>query len=281
MNLKEGLEYIQENLLEVYPLEETLSMANIVLESVIADYKIKRITEPHTLISEKKKKTIEDYITQLLEGKPLQYVIGHTEFYNSRILLNNDVLIPRPETEELVHWILESEKDIESILDVGTGSGCIPIAIKLERPEIECSAIDISKKALELSAKNAKLNKVEIDFLYDDILKPKKNYKKYSLIVSNPPYVRESEKESMHANVLDYEPTSALFVPNENPLVFYRAVLNFSKAHLFPNGKVYFEINEFLSQEMFELFEQHKFSNVELKNDINGKARMMKAIYSQ
>lgn len=277
MTLKEVSAYVKKELEKIYPPEEASSITNIVLESIIDDYKIKRISTPDLIVSDEDVKIVKSYLDDLLLFKPVQYVIGETEFYNARILSNENVLIPRPETEELVDWILKSEMDFKSVLDIGTGSGCIPIAVKLQKPKSEISAVDISSKALELANKNARLNNVQIEFIHDDILNHKKQYELFDVIVSNPPYVRESEKKEMQNNVLKYEPELALFVSNEDPLVFYRAILNFAKRHLKNGGKVYFEINEYLENEMFSLFESFAFENVELKKDLNGKPRMMKA----
>lgn len=217
---------------------------------------------------------------ELLEKKtPIQYIIGETPFYGFTILVNEHVLIPRPETEELVDWIVADFKkrtDLK-ILDIGTGSACIPIALNKHLDIQECEAIDISSKALETAAINAKLNKVFVNFINANILNVKQLHSSFDLIVSNPPYVLEAEKEQMDDNVLKFEPEQALFVPNKDPLLFYKKIAKLALSGLRPEGKLYFEINQKYGSEICLLLEEYGFVNCVLKKDIYGVDRMVRA----
>jgi release factor glutamine methyltransferase len=224
---------------------------------------------------------LTEIIQRLQTGEPIQYVLGHTEFYGLPFNVNPSVLIPRPETEELVEWVLNSineRNEHETVLDIGTGSGCIPITIKKHLPNAEVSAIDISKTALLTAQQNAELNAVEVNFIEADILKPVlMPDTKYSVLISNPPYVTKSEKAEMHINVLAHEPHLALFVEDNDPLIFYRAVADFALTNLESNGLLFFEINENLGRETINLLQEKGFKNIELRQDMRGKDRMIKA----
>ena len=213
-------------------------------------------------------------IEDLKANIPIQYILGETEFYGLKFKVNEHTLIPRPETEELVLWILEHE--FNSALDIGTGSGCIPIAIKKNK-NVEISAMDVSEPALLVAKENAKTNEVKINFLKQDILKTD-NLERVDVIISNPPYVLEKEKDLILSNVLDNEPHLALFVTNENPLLFYKKIAELSYACLSKNGLLFFEINESFGIEIIELLKCIGFVDIELKKDINEKDRMLKAI---
>ena len=213
-------------------------------------------------------------IEDLKANIPIQYILGETEFYGLKFKVNEHTLIPIPETEELVLWILEHE--FNSALDIGTGSGCIPIAIKKNK-NVEISAIDVSEPALLVAKENAKTNEVKINFLKQDILKTD-NLERVDVIISNPPYILEKEKDLILSNVLDNEPHLALFVTNENPLLFYKKIAELSYACLSKNGLLFFEINESFGIEIIELLKCIGFVDIELKKDINEKDRMLKAI---
>ena len=235
----------------------------------------------------------ETIISELKAEKPIQYITGEAWFYGLRFEVNENTLIPRPETEELVEWIVESQKSkVESqklkvenlkiqksnnltILDIGTGSGCIPIALKKEIPNADVSAIDVSEKALEMAHKNALDNQVEVNFILQDILETESLDEKYDVIVSNPPYVRNLEKYEIKKNVLDYEPHLALFVDDSDTLLFYRKIAQLALKSLAPNGKLFFEINQYLAKETVELLEQLGFNNIELRKDFMGNDRMI------
>jgi release factor glutamine methyltransferase len=226
---------------------------------------------------------------KLIQGIPLQYILGETEFYDLIVKVNQSVLIPRPETEELVDWalitsrIINGETEILKLLDIGTGSGCIAISIKKYIPLADITAIDISEAALNIARQNADLNQVEINFIQDDIFKPTNLElinSKYDLILSNPPYVTEAEKDQMLDNVLNHEPHIALFVPDNDPLVFYRAIADFALNHLKINGFLFFELNEKFGKETINLLKEKGFKEIELRQDMGGKDRMIRAVLS-
>lgn len=229
-------------------------------------------------------------ISELKTEKPIQYITGEAWFYGLRFEVNENTLIPRPETEELVEWIVDEQKTKDkrqkvSILDIGTGSGCIPITIKKEIPNALVSAIDVSEKALEMARKNAIDNEVEVNFILQNILEiddlkslPTSNFQlptQFDIIVSNPPYVRNLEKQEIKKNVLDYEPHLALFVEDSNALLFYRKIAQLAFTSLTPNGKLFFEINQYLGKETIELLENLGFKNIELRKDFVGNDRMI------
>jgi len=226
---------------------------------------------------------------KLIQGIPLQYILGESEFYDLIVKVNQSVLIPRPETEELVDWalitsrIINGETEILKLLDIGTGSGCIAISIKKYIPLADITAIDISEAALNIARQNADLNQVEINFIQDDIFKPTNLElinSKYDLILSNPPYVTEAEKDQMLDNVLNHEPHIALFVPDNDPLVFYRAIADFALNHLKINGFLFFELNEKFGKETINLLKEKGFKEIELRQDMGGKDRMIRAVLS-
>lgn len=276
-----------QNLTSTYGSDEAKSLAWLSISFVL---KINRTT----YLNIKNEPLVADNSALLLQildelkiGRPLQYILGETEFYGLTFKVNPSVLIPRPETEELVDWVLKevrvlkSETSLLKILDIGTGSGCIPVALKMHLPWAEVFAIDISAGALETAQQNADLNQTEIHLVQDDILNPRKDLiinNKYSVIISNPPYVTVSEKEQMHRNVLEYEPHSALFVQDDDPLVFYHAIADFAWLHLQDTGYLFFEINENLGKETLDLLHQKGFKNTELRQDLRGKDRMIMAL---
>ena len=230
-------------------------------------------------------------LAQLQQEKPIQYITGEAWFYGLQFEVNENTLIPRPETEELVEWIIESQKSkVKSqkfeILDIGTGTGCIPISLKANLPHVNVSAIDVSEKALEVARRNAVSNKVEINFIQTNILEVEDlsqlqtpNFQlptSFDIIVSNPPYVRNLEKQEIKKNVLDYEPHLALFVEDTDALLFYRKIAQLALKNLAPNGLLFFEINQYLGKETVELLENLGFKNIELKKDMYGNDRMIR-----
>ncbi|MFD2146522.1 peptide chain release factor N(5)-glutamine methyltransferase [Mucilaginibacter antarcticus] len=220
-------------------------------------------------------------LSQLITGRPLQYILGYTEFYGLKILVTPATLIPRPETEELVEWVLSSvSHDCNlNILDIGTGSGCIAISLKKNLPGASVSGLDISVDALKTAKENALLNNVEVNFIETDILNINSeiNIPKSDIIISNPPYVTLEDKRQMHTNVTDFEPHTALFVPEDDPLLFYRAIADFALLNLTDNGLLFFEINESLGKETIDLLGSKGFKNIELRQDMSGRDRMIKA----
>ncbi|MFB3387749.1 peptide chain release factor N(5)-glutamine methyltransferase [Flavobacterium sp. LAR06] len=218
---------------------------------------------------------------QLKKEVPIQYLLGKTSFYGLDFEVNENVLIPRPETEELVEWIINENSKTDKtkklrILDIGTGSGCVAISLAKNLPNAEVYGVDISKKAIVTAKRNAVRNNVDVTFVFLDILKTEKLRFNYDIIVSNPPYVRNLEKEEIKKNVLDYEPHLALFVEDNDALIFYRKIAALAKSSLLENGQLFFEINQYLGEEMTDLLETMDFKNIELKKDIYDNDRMMK-----
>jgi release factor glutamine methyltransferase len=271
--------HILSELQGLYPDTEIKSFSNLIIEKVSGFSRTEIIVNKNTLFSVEQRHVIENFIEKLKEYVPIQYILGETEFFGLPFQVNESVLIPRPETEELVDWI-RNENDRNAnpgILDIGTGSGCIAISLKHEFTNATVDAFDISEKALETAQNNATLNKLEVNFSKVDILNTPEMEQKWDIIVSNPPYVTELEKSEISPNVLDYEPHLALFVPDNNPLLFYRSIAIFAQQHLKPRGKLYFEINRQFGKATVDLLTAMGFGNVELRKDISGNDRMVRA----
>lgn len=230
-------------------------------------------------LQEKQLDLLQTGLTELAKGVPLQYVLGKTHFYGLDLYCNEGVLIPRPETEELVDWIIRTEKNVKKIVDIGVGSGCITASLGVNMPQAHLTALDISLEALDLARENCDKYSLRPTFLYGDILQWEQlGLETYDIIVSNPPYVLEKDKENMHKNVTDFEPDIALFVPNENPLIFYEAIADLGIKHLTQNGRLYFEIHEQMGKEMLNMLKSKGYKDIELRKDINEKDRMIRAI---
>jgi release factor glutamine methyltransferase len=275
-----------DTLLTIYDQQEINSIKYLVLSDISNLSKAQLRAFQDKELSEDAVQNLKNIIARLQTGEPVQYILGHTEFYGLPFKVNLSVLIPRPETEELVEWVLvESQKlkvksqNIDSVLDIGTGSGCIPITLKKHLPQTQVSGLDISPAALQTARQNAQLNDVEVAFIEADILNPSTAIRntQYAIIISNPPYVTEYEKQDMHQNVLNHEPHTALFVPDADPLLFYRAIADFAVEHLQPNGLLFFEINENLGKETVELLAAKGFKDIELRQDMRGMDRMIRA----
>lgn len=271
----------------LYAAAEINSLCLIVLTDVTGISSAKAKAFPEIEIAPTDAERIGNILIRLKTGEPLQYIQGHTEFYGLPFKVNPSVLIPRPETEELVEWVIQScrsapggRQDPFHILDIGTGSGCIAISLKKKLPDVIVSAIDISTDALEIARENAELNEVTVNFIREDILNPVHHpllTTRYSLIISNPPYVTLEDKKRMHINVTDFEPHTALFVPENDPLIFYKAIAEFAANNLEKGGLLFFEINESYGEQIVELLSHKLFNNIELKKDMSGKYRMAKA----
>lgn len=287
MKISELKYHFKTALSELYPSEEIQSFFNILSEKYLQLSRVEIAINPEREISEEIVQTFQNALLRLKNFEPIQYIIGETEFYGLPFKVNCHTLIPRPETEELVEWIMNESSNNQStinnqqFLDIGTGSGCIAISLAKNLSASKVSALDISEEALKIAKENAEINNVEIDFFQTDILKAKILPKRFDIIVSNPPYVREMEKKLIHQNVLKYEPDSALYVKDEDPLIFYRIISKLAKTHLKPNGKLFFEINEYLGEEMKSLLESEGFQNIVVKKDIFGKDRMIKCSYNE
>ena len=220
--------------------------------------------------------TMEKALQDLLTDRPLQYIVGHTYFRGLKIEVNTATLIPRPETEELVGWLLEEVKEQrQKVLDIGTGSGCIALAIKSAQPFWHLTALDVSEKALATARRNSEQLNLEIEWLLLDITKGQLS-EKFDCIIANPPYVTQTEKGQMKANVLDFEPHRALFVPDEDPLIFYRSIFDCAQKHLTEEGQIFFEINPNFSQELSDLALHYGFTKTEIRTDIFGKERLLR-----
>lgn len=286
MKLKHIKEIFHKQLESVYLKEEVNSFFFMLTESYFDFSRIQLALQPHFEINKQLELQILKALEALKNHEPIQYIIGQTEFFGLPFKVNESVLIPRPETEELVDWIVSKFRIQNSefrILDIGTGSGCIAISLAKNLPNAKVFALDVSKKALSIAKANARQNNVEIEFIEADILNtedriPNTEDLKYDIIVSNPPYVRTSEKGQMQPNVLKYEPHLALFVEAEDSLLFYRKITQLANQALSPNGVLYFEINEYLGKDMLKLMKDEGFAEVEIKTDIFGKDRMIKGV---
>ena len=291
MLLKDYKAHFFDSLKNIQDEQEIESFFFILTEYL---HNLKRVDvalNPNFEISEDEVEKWNTILAQLQQEKPIQYITGEAWFYGLQFEVNENTLIPRPETEELVEWILSSPITQNptpiTILDIGTGSGCIPVALKVNLPKANLSAIDVSEKALEVAKRNAVLNNVEINFIQTNILEVKdlsklqtpnsKLQTNFDIIVSNPPYVRNLEKEEIKKNVLDYEPHLALFVEDTDALLFYRKITQLALKNLSPNGLLFFEINQYLGKKTVELLQNLGFKNIELKKDMHGNDRMVKS----
>ncbi len=280
MTIKALKEFFQLELGSIFPKEEILSFFHLLCETYLNKSRIDIIMTPILELSSDQEASFLKALQQLKKEYPIQYIIGTTEFMDLVFEVNEQVLIPRPETEELIRWVLETtSKDVnKNILDIGTGSGCIPIVLAKHLPKSSIETIDVSAKALEVAKKNALLHNVNIKFIHHDVLSMNALQNDYDIIVSNPPYVRESEKKQMHNNVLKYEPDLALYVADSDPLVFYKQIAKLAATGLKSNGYLYFEINQYLGTDLCDLLNTQGFKNIELKKDIYGADRMIRAV---
>jgi release factor glutamine methyltransferase len=277
--MQSTFQHFQSELLGLYPETEIRSFWLLIIEKLTGFSRTEIIVNKNTLFSEKQRTEVESFIEKLKNFIPIQYILGETVFYGLTFQVNSSVLIPRPETEELVDWIRnENNRNAGlQILDIGTGSGCIAISLKHEFSNSTVDAFDISEEALETALENAERNKLEVNFLNIDILTKPNFDMKWDIIVSNPPYVLEKEKEEIQPNVLNHEPHVALFVPDNDPLLFYRKITGFAQKHLSTNGKLYFEINREAGEATVDLLTGMGFTDIELRKDISGNDRMVKA----
>jgi release factor glutamine methyltransferase len=278
--IKEIRPFLARELAGIYPDTEIGAFAIIIIRLLVRTPRIHISGLPESPLTQKQAEQVFSICKDLKTGKPIQYVLGETSFYNCTIKVNGETLIPRPETEELVDLIVKENKGFRgTILDIGTGSGCISIALALNLPGTTVTGFDISEGAIALARENSKLNDADVTFLKADIMNFDANqFIKTDIIVSNPPYVRESEKKVMARNVLDFEPHSALFVPDSDPLRYYSAILKAAASILSPGGKVYFEINEAMGSELSLLIREHGYSGIRLIKDLNGRERIIKGI---
>lgn len=270
-----------EELYQLYDKTEADTFLNILIRSFFGLSRTDLVINADFRLSESEMLKLHFAIKDLKKFKPIQYIIRKTDFLNTRLMVNDSVLIPRPETEELVDLIIENENQPNlRVLDIGTGSGCIAIALKKNLTDANIFGIDISKEALNTASKNAFVNEVLLHFVHMDILAPQSfpDFQELDVIVSNPPYVTLAEKAEMKENVLRYEPHEALFVDNNDPLLFYKAILYFAVENLKSSGRIYLEINESFGDEVVNLFAKSSFTKLMLHKDINGKDRFVSAV---
>ena len=275
----EAIELIKSELKDLYPVREIRGFTELILEHLLGYSKTEILLRYDTKLSNSEIFQINDIIKQLQSYKPIQYILGKACFYGLTLEVSPDVLIPRQETEELVKWIIDDAgTNLVKILDIGTGSGCIAIALAHNLPFSTIIATDVSEKAIHLAKKNARDKGADVKFIAEDIFTPVMvKSEKYDIIVSNPPYVTESEKLLIEKNVLNYEPLPALFVPDNQALIYYEAIAALARKVLNPKGRLFFEINENKAEEIECLLKRQMFANVVLRKDINGKFRMVRA----
>lgn len=296
--VQQAYEQLRTQLQTVYDQREAAAIAAAVIVHITGLDNTGRLINKHQPLTNEQAQTFRIMTNELLQQKPLQYILHEAHFYGMILYVDENVLIPRPETEELVDWIIQEAKSERnkkqdtrckeqgaryknqySILDIGTGSGCIPIALKKHLPFASVDAVDISEKALDVAKRNASTQGALIDFHSLDILNTTfwSQLRQFDIIVSNPPYITKNEATGMHNNVLQYEPHTALFVPDEKPLLFYETIAFFGLQHLNNKGLLFFEINEAYGKEIIEMLVEKGYKNIELRKDMQGKERMIKA----
>ena len=282
MTIKQYQDQFIQELTPIYGMEEADSFFYLILD---AKHQLKRVDlalQPDLVFSITELEAWNLILDQLKKEIPVQYLLGTTHFYGLEFEVNPNVLIPRPETEELVEWIVQQstinhQPTIIKILDIGTGSGCIAISLAKNLPNAEVFALDVSEQALATAQRNAESNQVAIQFIHQSILETEDLGHQFDIIVSNPPYVRDLEKQEIKKNVLDNEPHLALFVADNDALLFYRKIVQLAQKNLSPTGQLYFEINQYLGQEMVALLKEMNFQNTELRKDVYGNDRMTKS----
>lgn len=305
MTIHQIIQHFIQSLTAIYEEREARQIAYLTLEKTLQKSKLQLLTDSNYTIPNPQKNDLLDIVTQLKTHRPIQYILGEVCFYDMLLKVSPAVLIPRPETEELVEWIVNSEVRNQkrqvrsdksgsrskfqqsnnqtirrSFLDIGTGSGCIALALKKSLPHTQVTAIDLSAEALDIARQNAKHLNLTVQFAEQDILKEKNwaNHPMYALIVSNPPYISFAEKNNLHKNVTAHEPHTALFVEDNDPLLFYKKIADFALLKLQPNGSLFFELNADFAQATLSMLQKKGFVQTELKKDISGKWRMLKGV---
>jgi len=279
MSLQEIKTFLKQKLSSKIDAVELTSLIGMLIEAVTGWNRMQQIVNVNTKLTKEQQAALENYAQQLLAGKPIQYILGKAWFMGNELMVNENVLIPRPETEELVEWIISYASIMNkplSILDLGTGSGCIPIALKIALPNCTLTGLDISKDALAVAQMNAKNLNVSIDWMEEDILNTAALDTSYDIIISNPPYIPLREKKDMQEQVLNFEPSIALFVSNEDPLIYYKAIAKIGKQNLSKNGQLFFEIHYDQGKAILALLDELNY-HAELRQDSFGKNRMIRA----
>lgn len=270
--------YIKQTLQGYYPDSEIVSMAKLLLTQVFDMPAIELYAGKDNSFSANERNRLDNILVRLQKYEPIQYIIGVEDFYGLTFEVDRNVLIPRPETEALVDWVIrENTGSGMRILDIGTGSGCIAISLAKNLKEAEAVSWDISEGALQVAARNCRRNNVGVRLEQKDVLQAIPSDEQFDVIVSNPPYITEKEKAEMEANVLDWEPGMALFVPDHDPLLFYRRIAELGRQMLVPQGRLYFEINREYGQQTMDMLKELGYRNIELKKDISQNDRMIKA----
>ncbi|QCX00278.1 peptide chain release factor N(5)-glutamine methyltransferase [Aggregatimonas sangjinii] len=269
----------------LYPSEEVNSFFYLLLEELLGLERFILALRPDYVVSKEEEQPLFEALSQLRLHRPIQYIVGQTNFMGLDFMVKEGVLIPRPETEELVQWVLDvtaedpvfkNQNSAFNVLDIGTGSGCIAILLAKKWTDAKVYGLDVSESALAVARKNAQENEATVQFIHSNILSLDSLDTKFDVIVSNPPYVRKSEKVDMQPNVLQYEPENALFVPDNDALKFYKAIVDFAATNLENNGMLFLEINQYLGKEAIQLLQGHNFSEIELRKDMYGNDRMLK-----
>jgi len=279
MSLQEIKIFLKQKLSSKIDAVELSSLIGMLIEAVTGWNRMQQIVNVNTELTKEQQAALENYAQQLLAGKPIQYILGKAWFMGNELMVNEHVLIPRPETEELVEWIISYASIMNkplSILDIGTGSGCIPIALKLALPNCILTGLDISKDAIAMAQMNAKNLNASIEWMEEDILNTAALDNTYDIMVSNPPYIPLREKKDMQEQVLNFEPSIALFVSNEDPLIYYRAIAKIGKQNLSKNGQLFFEIHYDQGKAILTLLDELNY-HAELRQDSFGKNRMIRA----
>lgn len=270
--------YLAKELEKIYQEQEISALTNIIIKTVIGITKLHQLYMTEQIVTKRQAGRIIDICKELKTGKPIQYILGETSFYDCVIKVTSATLIPRPETEELVDLIIRENRGYQgTIIDIGTGSGCIAVALAANLPGAVVTGIDISDEAIRTARENAQSNNVTVSFVKGDVFSfDSERVDKAGIIVSNPPYIRNSEKQFMNKNVLDFEPHPALFVNDSDPLIYYRAILKLANKILKHRGRLYFEINEAMGKSMVQLLESSGYTEIQIVADINSKERIIK-----
>lgn len=294
MTCQHVYDHFVKQLTTLYDKQEAESITRLLFRELLGMTPVNMVTESQRHISEVKANNLAYCLVRLMKGEPVQYVLGYTWFYGLKVRVNRHVLIPRPETEELVDWIIRDHRNQPpmQMLDVGTGSGCIAIALKKNLPHASVAAVDVSMHALDIAKENSKWNETEIAFgrfdllnqdqeslnsLMDARLHADSDHPIIDLIVSNPPYIPQSEIQEMHPNVKDYEPHLALFVPDRDPMIYYKAIAEMAEQYLSSNGVIYLELHENYTHLAVEILNSFGYSSIQVINDLQGKQRMLRA----
>ena len=276
--MKRIIKIINEGLSSCYTAGEVTALTRIIATELLGVSQMAYFLKDNITLTAEQEALLDNAIERLKKLEPIQYILGYSDFCGLRFKVTPATLIPRPETSELVEWIASEATGSESILDIGTGSGCIAVSLAHKLPQSKVTAWDISHEAIAVATENSKANGQAVTFEQVDILAYEPTGEQFDIIVSNPPYIKENEKEAMHSNVLDWEPHTALFVPDSDPLLFYRTIAEKGLTVLKPGGRLYFEINRAHGKETMEMLESLGYAGIELRKDFAENDRMIRAV---